>query len=550
MVSVLPSSLHVHSVASCGTNFELGRDVDQLVAQRGEDDAADEGARPVRVEHVGILLQADPQRLRRRGRARSGSPAAQRAIMKIGLIDMFVLCVALSWFRRGGVVLPLAPAFGRARGAFAQRRAVRRRGQGARPGILDLAPEVAGDLRGRPATASSAGCSLAAERPSRAGSGCGSGSRAAARPGSARRPAAAASAARRSGLGHRDRRQQAPACRDAAASSNRSSRSLSSTISPRYITATRSLMCRITARSCAMMIERQAEAVLQILEQVDDLRLDRHVERRDRLVADDELRLAGERPGDADALALAAGELVRIAVAHAPGCRPTVRRSSATRRCRSRSASPGRAARSARRRCRRTFMRGLSEANGSWKMICISRRSLRISSAADRVMIAALDSGRRRRSARSGAAAAGRASTCRSRIRRRWRRSRRARPPARHHRPRARCVGDDSRPLRRRNASRRSRALENDVARLIASCSHAPRCSSSGAYQQRARWPGADLDERRRLARAARVGEGAARREAAARAASVSAGGTVPGIVASRPSRRPSEGTEPIRPMV
>ena len=48
-------------------------------------------------------------------------------------------------------------------------------------------------------------------------------------------------------------------------------------------------------------------------EQVDDLRLDRHVERRDRLVADDEPRLDRERARDADPLALAAGELVRIA---------------------------------------------------------------------------------------------------------------------------------------------------------------------------------------------------------------------------------------------
>ena len=56
---------------------------------------------------------------------------------------------------------------------------------------------------------------------------------------------------------------------------------------------------------------RQAELALQVLEQVDDLRLDRHVERRHRLVADDQLRVQAERPGDADALALAAGELVR-----------------------------------------------------------------------------------------------------------------------------------------------------------------------------------------------------------------------------------------------
>ena len=58
----------------------------------------------------------------------------------------------------------------------------------------------------------------------------------------------------------------------------------------------------------------QAELLLQVFQQVDDLRLNRHVERRDRLVGDDEVRVRRERAGDADALALAAGELVRVAV--------------------------------------------------------------------------------------------------------------------------------------------------------------------------------------------------------------------------------------------
>ena len=58
--------------------------------------------------------------------------------------------------------------------------------------------------------------------------------------------------------------------------------------------------------------EHQGEPVagLHVLEQVEDLRLHRHVERRHRLVADDDLGLEHQRPGDADALALAAGELV------------------------------------------------------------------------------------------------------------------------------------------------------------------------------------------------------------------------------------------------
>ena len=66
----------------------------------------------------------------------------------------------------------------------------------------------------------------------------------------------------------------------------------------------------------------QPELALELLQQVQDLRLDRDVERGDRLVADDEVRLEDERPGDADALALAAGELVRVAAAWY-GCRPT-----------------------------------------------------------------------------------------------------------------------------------------------------------------------------------------------------------------------------------
>ena len=58
----------------------------------------------------------------------------------------------------------------------------------------------------------------------------------------------------------------------------------------------------------------QPEVALEVLEQVEDLRLHGDVERRDRLVADDQLRVDRERAGDADALPLAARELVREAV--------------------------------------------------------------------------------------------------------------------------------------------------------------------------------------------------------------------------------------------
>jgi hypothetical protein len=61
---------------------------------------------------------------------------------------------------------------------------------------------------------------------------------------------------------------------------------------------------------------RQVELPLQLDQQVQHLGLDRNVERRDRLVGDDEFRLQDQGAGDADALALAAGELVRVAAAH------------------------------------------------------------------------------------------------------------------------------------------------------------------------------------------------------------------------------------------
>ena len=58
----------------------------------------------------------------------------------------------------------------------------------------------------------------------------------------------------------------------------------------------------------------QRQALLQIGQEIDDLGLDRDVEGRDRLVGDDQLRLQRQGAGDADALALAAGELMGEAV--------------------------------------------------------------------------------------------------------------------------------------------------------------------------------------------------------------------------------------------
>ena len=57
----------------------------------------------------------------------------------------------------------------------------------------------------------------------------------------------------------------------------------------------------------------EAELLLKLLQQVDDLSLDRDVEGRHRFVGDDQLGAHGEGAGDADALTLAPGELMRVA---------------------------------------------------------------------------------------------------------------------------------------------------------------------------------------------------------------------------------------------
>ena len=58
----------------------------------------------------------------------------------------------------------------------------------------------------------------------------------------------------------------------------------------------------------------RVEVVVQAVDQLEDLRLDRHVERRRRLVGDQDVRVARERHRDHRALAHAARELVRVVV--------------------------------------------------------------------------------------------------------------------------------------------------------------------------------------------------------------------------------------------
>ena len=58
----------------------------------------------------------------------------------------------------------------------------------------------------------------------------------------------------------------------------------------------------------------QAELVLQILQQIQDLRLHRDIKRRSRLIEDNQARLNRQRAGDANALLLAAAEFMGIAI--------------------------------------------------------------------------------------------------------------------------------------------------------------------------------------------------------------------------------------------
>ena len=168
----------------------------------------------------------------------------------------------------------------------------------------------------------------------------------------------------------------------------------------------------------------QVELLLEVLEQVDDLGLDRHVEGRDRLVGHDQLGLERERAGDADALALAAGELVRVAVV-VLGVQPDG--------LEQRPAPPSSRPPSGSTPCSRygaptilpTVCRGFSEEYGSWKIIWMSRRSGRIFASERCVMSRALEGDLAAGRLEQPGDQARRWCSCRSRTRRRSRTSRR-----------------------------------------------------------------------------------------------------------------------------
>jgi hypothetical protein len=122
--------------------------------------------------------------------------------------------------------------------------------------------------------------------------------------------------------------------------------------------------------------DREPEPLAKFEQQLEHGHLHGNVERRDRLVRYQQLRLQRERTGEAHALALAARELVRIGI---EGIRPKVdeREQLATTRL----DRPGRhelVNAEQLDECLTDGAAGLSDVYGSWKTIWILRRSARL----------------------------------------------------------------------------------------------------------------------------------------------------------------------------
>ena len=117
---------------------------------------------------------------------------------------------------------------------------------------------------------------------------------------------------------------------------------------------------------------RQPEVVLQLLQQVEHLRLDRHVQRGHRLVEHHELRVRARSPGRSRRAGAARRRTRAGSGRRGRRRRPTV--SSRSGIVEAVSSPPSSAYFSA--RIWRTVMRGFSEAYGSWKTICMSARAL------------------------------------------------------------------------------------------------------------------------------------------------------------------------------
>ena len=120
-------------------------------------------------------------------------------------------------------------------------------------------------------------------------------------------------------------RIQQPARVGMARPANKSATGASSTLRPAYITTTRCAISATTPRSCVISTIAAPVSLLQLAHQVEDLRLDRDVERGGRLVGDQQLRArrrAPSRSSRAAACRPRAGAGTARRGAPAPGCAP------------------------------------------------------------------------------------------------------------------------------------------------------------------------------------------------------------------------------------
>ena len=106
----------------------------------------------------------------------------------------------------------------------------------------------------------------------------------------------------------------APACTGCAGAVKISGTAPVSMIWPAYITTTRCAVSATTARSWVISSKAMPRSRCRSHQQLQHLRLDRDVERRRRLVGDQQLRRAGDGHRDHDPLRHAARKLVRIGV--------------------------------------------------------------------------------------------------------------------------------------------------------------------------------------------------------------------------------------------
>ena len=115
-------------------------------------------------------------------------------------------------------------------------------------------------------------------------------------------------------------------CRDGAGAAKKSATGAASTSWPAYITGDAVADLVGGAEIVGGEQHRDAALARQLLQQLQDLRLDGDVERRGRLVGDDQLGLRQQRHGDHQPLALATGDLMRILGAAAAPDRASARR--------------------------------------------------------------------------------------------------------------------------------------------------------------------------------------------------------------------------------